>query len=237
MSEYLRQLGTISRDQLILPETQIPQEVSNILQRAERSGIDIFEVYHLSGVTLTQDTRIEGWDEKPDDWYWGQIRNRKISRGAAKLSDVWVLVDKTQKPDYKDGNQLHEKDPFGPLLEQLRKEKKIQSMKGVPKTSRFGISHDELAQIVLPEIAKLLEIESSAVRLPNEIEFNVIGNFKHPEWGKTNTWEWFDDKFVDGGRLIGGGSGLGGLAHVSNWSGFHHDSIAFRPLVVVSPKA
>ena len=100
MSEYLRQLGTISRDQLILPETQIPQEVSNILQRAERSGIDIFEVYHLSGVTLTQDTRIEGWDEKPEDWYWGQIRNGKISQGAAKLPDAWVLVDKTQKPDY-----------------------------------------------------------------------------------------------------------------------------------------
>lgn len=228
----------LSQDQLILPETTLPQEVLDILQRAEKSGVGVFETYRLSGVTLTKDANVDGWDKKPEGWYWEQIKSGKVSQDAPKLPNSWVLVDKTQKPDYNNGKQLHDKDPFGPLLKQLRKDKKIQAMKGIPDTSRFGISHDELTQVILPEIAKILGVEASAVRLPREIEFNVIGNLKHPEWGKTNTWEWFDDNFGDDGRLIGGGSDRGGLACVGyDWSDRHFGSVAFRPLVVVSPKA
>lgn len=233
------ELQTFSQDQLILPETALPQEVSDALQRAEKAGIGVFEAYRLSGITLTRDSQVKGWDKKPDDWYWDQIKNGKLSPDAAKLPDAWVLIDKTQKKDYnKYGKQMYKNDPFGPILQKLRNIKKIQSIKGTPDTSRFGISHYELTLVVLPEIAKLLGVDKSAVKLPKEIEFNVIGNFKHPEWGKINTWEWFDDKFGVDRRLRGGFSGYGGLASVNyDWSDRHRDLIGFRPFVVFPSKA
>lgn len=231
-------IKTFSRDQLILPETEIPQEVSDILQRAERAGLTFFEPHHLSGVTLQQDLAVEGWDKKPENWYWEQIKNGKISQGASRLSGSWVLIDKTVRPDYKDGKQLHVNDSLGTLLARLRKENKISIIKGIPETSRFGISFDELTNFVLPEIARLLGVEVSQVRLPKEIEFNVIGNFKHPEWGTANTWEWLEDKLGDSRRLFGGFSVFGGLSHVAlALSVDRNDLMAFRPLVAVSPKA
>lgn len=226
------------KDQLILPHKELPQKVSDILRRAEKTGIRVFEPYHLSGVTLQQDSNVKGWDRKPESWYWEQIKNGNVSQDAPKLPGVWVLVDKTTRPNYKDGKQLHKNDPFSPLLARLRKEGKIQTIKDIPETSRFAISPDELAQVVLPEIARLLGVEFSQVRLPKEIEFNVIGNFKHPEWGEVNTGEWFNDRFGGGVRLLGGDSGHGGLSHVlCLWSGHRHGLIGFRPLVVVSPEA
>lgn len=230
------EIKTLSKDQLILSEATLPQYVSDILQRAEKAGIGVFEPYHLSGVTLTKDSEVHGWDRKPEDWYWDQIQNGNVGKDAVTLPNSWILIDKTQKPDYKDGKQMYEKDPLGSIISRLRKEGKIQKVKGIPDASRFRISHDELTQTALPEIANLLGVEASDVRLPKAIEFNVIGNFKHPEWGKTNTWEWFDDSFGDGRRLVGGRSGFGGLTLVSyRWSDAHGDRIAFRPLVVVSP--
>ena len=228
---------TFSKDQLILPETKMPQEVQEVLQRAEKAGFTSFQPYHLSGVTLTQGTIVPGWNSKPEDWYWDRIRNGKLSKDASKLPDSWVLVDTTQRPNYKGGMQLHENDSFGPFLKQLRDNKRIQTIKGIPDTSRFSISPDELTQVVLPGIARLLEVESPTVRFPKEIEFNIIGNFKYPEWGQSNTWEWLDDSFGDGSRLLGGLSGDGGLTRVIHrWSGVHYDGVAFRPLVVISPR-
>lgn len=229
---------TFSKDQLILPETQIPQYVLDVLQRAEKAGITFFEPYHLSGITLNEDTNVDGWDKKPADWYWEQIKNGTVSQDAAKLPDTWVLIDRTQKPNYRDGKQMYEKDPLETMIAGLRKEGKIQRVKGIPDASRFGISSDELRDHVLPEIAKLLGVEVSAVRLPKAIEVNIIGNLAHPEWGKTNTWEWFEDKFEDTYRLLGGYSVSGGLTDVGcTWSDSHLDDIGFRPLVVVSSKA
>ena len=228
---------TFSKDQLILPETSLPKEVSEVLERAKKVGIGVFEAYHLSDITLDQNSNVEGWDKKPEDWYWKQIGDGNVSQDAPKLPGFWVLIDKTQKPGYKNGRQVYENDPFGDLLKQLRKDKKVQTVKGFSDTSRFSISHDELTQVVLPEIAKLLGVESSAVRLPKAIEFNIIGNLKHPEWGDTNTWEWFNDKFGDGRRLIGGRSVLGGLTDVYyDWSDRRRDRLGFRPLVVIPSK-
>lgn len=228
----------LSRDQLILPETALPQYVLEVLQRAERAGIGVFEAYHLSDFVLDQNSNVEGWNSRPENWYWEQIRNGRVSQDAPQLPGSWVLIDKTQRPDHEDSRQLDKNDPLGPLLARLRKKERIENVQDIPSTSRFAISSDELTQVVLPEIAKLLGVETSQVRLPKAIEFNVIGNFEHPEWGITDTWEWFDEKFGDNYRLVGGRSNFGGLANVHyDWSGLHVDGIAFRPLVVVSPKA
>ncbi len=218
----------------------IPKEAEGVVSRVRELGMGgNFAAYRLSGTTLEKDSNFPEWKIKPEDWYWEQIANGKIAPGSAKLPDAWILVDKTQRPDYGDGKQLYENDPFGPLLKKLRKEGKILNIKGIPEASRFGIYHDELTQVVLPEIAKLLGIESSKVRLPKAIEFNILGNQFYPNWGKANTWEWFADNFESSHRfLVGGGSGHGGLAHVRcPWTFGRSAGIGFRPLVVVSSKA
>jgi len=244
----------LSKDQLILPEKQIPQEVLDVLQRAEKAGIRTFEPYHLSGITLTEDSKVKGWDKKPRGAYWEEIREGNLSKDSSKLPNAWVLVDKTKRPDYYDGQQLHDKDPFGPLLKKLREENKIKyefnnaCKKPVPDTSRFAISQIELREYVFPEIAKMLEVNESQVRLPRAIEFNVIGNFSHPEWGKPFTREWLDDDYriegVNPGciRLVGGmrtNNNINGLVNVDigHSHSLHNDEIAFRPLVVIPVKA
>jgi len=227
-----------SQDQLILPEAQIPQDVSDILQKAEKAGIHVFDAYHLSDVTLAQDLVVSSWDKKPEQWYWNNIQKGNIASDAPKLPNSWVLIDRTDRPNYNNGRQLHENDPFGPLLKRLRQEKMIQRTRGIPDASRFGISHDELKEVILPEIAKLLDVDSSQVRLPKAIEFNLLGNLYYPKWGEANTWEWFEDNFEGVNRLFGGYSGSGGLTHVyPRWSDHRSGGTAFRPLVVVSPKA
>lgn len=228
-------IKTLSRDQIIVP-SEPSREALALLKKAETAGLGgIFAVHRFSDVRLTNDTQVQGWNKKPEQWYWDQTAKGTISSDSAKLPGAEVLIDKIKRPNYSNGRQLHENDPLAPFLRTLRKEKKLPTIKGIPDTSRFGISPDELYSTVFAEMANRLEFE---VRLPTEIEFNISGNFAYPHFGEANTAEWLHDKFGGGGRLVGGRSGDGGLTYVfCSWSVDHHDYIAFRPLVVVSPKA
>jgi hypothetical protein len=72
--------------------------------------------------------------------------------------------------------------------------------------------------------------------LPRAIEWNYLGNAFHPEWGDTNTWEWFDDSYQNGTRrLRGGDSEYGGLSDV-DWGvpARRRDGLGFRLLVRIS---
>lgn len=228
----------LSRRELILPSESTRKEVLDILHRAEKAGIGIFDAHLLSDVILTEATEIPGWNRKPEQWYWDQVKNGKVDKDAPKLPGSWVLIDRTERPNYKDGRQLHRDDLLASILRQLRIDKKILTKKYIPQDSRFGISLDELREVVLPEIAELLGVDKSSVRLPKEIEFNVLGNLKYPHFGQANTSEWLEDNFGDNSCLFGGNSGIGGLAAVHyRRSGDHSGFVAFRPLVVVSPKA
>ncbi|MDP2637993.1 MAG: hypothetical protein Q8P26_02950 [Candidatus Levybacteria bacterium] len=232
-----RPVEIFSPNQLILPETVLPQEVEEVLRRSEKVGLGLFEPYRLSDTILNQSNIRETLDYKPKSHYWHLIRDGAISGDSPKLPNAWVLIDKTQKPDYKNGRQMYEGDPLGLLLSKLRSEGKIQKVKELSDASRFGIIHDELIQIVLPEIAKILGLDSSQVRLPKVIEFNVIGNLKHQEWGKTNTTEVFADKFGHLNQLVGGNFDRGGLSDVvSSTYGFFNlrsGRIGFRPMIVL----
>lgn len=148
---------------------------------------------------------------------------------------MWVLIDGSPKPNYDEGKQQYVDDPFAPILAQLREEGKItvpSHVKHVPEASRFGVSLEEIEAEVVPRVAqKLLGIDAGRIRVPKEIEFNVIGNLYHPEWGQTNTWEWLYDNFGDGYRLLGGYSDYGGLASVLDCRpAYHDDYIGFRLL-------
>jgi len=225
-------------------ETSIPNpssELRDVLTRAKEQGITVFDPHFLPRVELKQEDEYPGWKIKPENWYWEQIRKGRIGEDAPKLDGVWVLFDKTPKPNYTDGTQMYENDPFAQILERGRKDGRIQVpdfVKHVPQNSRFAVSSDELYQYVYPEIAKLLGIDPTQVRSSKEIEFNVLGNLHYPYLGETSTWEWLHDKFEDDHRLDGGGSGLGGLANVHrSWSDDRHDDLGFRPLVVFPSKS
>lgn len=218
-----------------------PQELSVAMLKAKEIGWTQAEPHFLPKMELKQNSDISEWTIRPEDWYWQKIREGKVAKDAATLEGIWVIVDGSQKPQYKDGKQMYENDPFAKVLAQLREAKKIQVpdwCKNIPKDSRFGISNDELQTHVNPAIADFLGVQPEQVRLPKAIEFNILGNLAHPEWGKTNTWEWFQDKFGGGYRLVGGGSGDGGLTGVrSGVSGGHGGYVGFRPLVAFPPKA
>jgi len=218
-----------------------PQELSVAMLKAREIGWTQAEAHFLPRIELKQNSNFPGWTVKPEEWYWQKINEGKVAKDAATLEGVWVVIDGSQKPQYKDGKQMYENDPFAKLLTQLREKGKIQVpdwCRDIPKDSRFGVSHDELRNSVNPAIANLLGVQPEQVRLPKAIEFNVLGNLYHHEWGKTTSWEWFQDKFEDAYRLIGGHSDFGGLAYVNFYaSDYHGDRIGFRPLVAFPPKA
>lgn len=218
-----------------------PQELSVAMLKAKEVGWTQAEAHFLPKIELKQNSDISEWTVRPQDWYWQKIKEGKVAKDAATLEGIWVIIDGSQKPQYKDGKQMYENDPFALVLSQLRKEGKIQVpdwCRNIPVNSRFGISNDELQAHVNPAIANLLGVQPEQVRLPKAIEFNVLGNFAHPEWGKTNTWEWFADKFGGGRRLIGGDSDRSGLAAVNDRASVYRDgSIGFRPLIAFPPKA
>jgi hypothetical protein len=189
-----------------------------VLKRAEEKGYTTLEAHFLPEMKLDEKGNYPGWDKKPEEWFWRKITEGEVSEDATKLTGQWVLIDGIQKPNYTDGTQTYENDPLKEILE---------------LDSRFRLSWDELHSTILPRIAKIFEVKDEAVRLPKEIEFNILGNMHHPEWGETSTFEWLDDKFKSGSRLIGGYSDGGGLSHVSYApSGNRYAYVGFRPLIV-----
>lgn len=213
-----------------------PQELLDALARAEEKGITVFEAHFFPRIEFEQNSQYPGWNVRPEGWYWEQIKTGNVAEGAAKLDGLWVLVDGSQKPAYDKGRQLHENDPFGLILTRLRREGKIavpDSYRHVPEISRFAVTPNEREAHFNSALAEMLGVQADLVRVLRAIEFNVLGNLYHPEWGQTNTAEWFNDKFEGDDRLIGGGSDYGGLAYVyCHWSGGRGGGVGFRPLVV-----
>lgn len=216
---------------------QPPTELFKTLDAMEERGIARFEIHYLPGVELSPEGKLPGWKVKPELWFWQQIKDGGIAKDAANLRAGWYLVDGRGKPNYGYGRQRYEDDGwFQTTIDELRASNRIQKFSDVVSGSRFGVSANEVEQVILPEFAKSLKT-TGLVRTPREIEFNVLGNIHHPEWGNTNTWELMNDKFELDGRLFGGYSVSGGLASVSYGWVLHRDGfMAFRSLVEFSPK-
>lgn len=180
---------------------------------------------------ISDDRPLKNW-VKPEKWFYNQIKSGKISQDAVKLKKGWCIVDFTPSVDYNKGIQVFPNDPLVPLITRLRQEGRIGKYDSTPIGSRFVIINDEWRNVLLPELAKELGFKAEQMNLERAIEFNVIGNLYDKNRGKFNAWEWFDDRFEDSYRLLGGRRGDGGLASVSgSWSGDRSGSIAGRPLV------
>jgi hypothetical protein len=221
----------------------IPAEVTP--ERYERWKEMGFELHYLPDEELAEERDLPGWKKKPGKRYapdqsWGieffdEIKNGNLPKDSLKLPAAWVLADSREKPKYENGKQIYKEDALGTVLEELRKKKVITDF--TVKGSRFNISWDELNKPEVKQaIAEALDVPPEALRLPRAIEWNYMGNVYHPEWGGTNTWEWFDDSYQKGQRrLYGGGSERGGLSNVYWFDpGVRSDDLGFRLQVVFS---
>ncbi len=220
-----------------------PQELLDALAKAEELGIrDHLKPVYFPQREFKKDDDYPGWIKTPNDTYfWNEIGpNKKLAQDAAKLGGFWAVVDITAKPNAAqdsngnyNGSQVYANDPWASILEDLR----AQGIgPNAAANSRAKISPNEQYEHFYPALQRLLELpEHVQARNMREIEFNILGNRDHPEWGETSTYEWMHDQFGSDGRLIGGFSAYGGLSNVHwNFASTHFDYAGFRPLIVFS---
>ena len=193
-----------------------------------------FALHYSPGLEIPQDNTFPGQKKKIDADVYKWIKEKEINSDTIKLPKGWILIDTRPKPQYNNGDQMYENDILGPVLEKLRKENHIENFKH--EDSRFNISNDELQKPeVKAAIAEVLKVRADQLSLPLTALWNYLGNAFYPEWGDTNTWEWFEDEYKGGYRLYGGLSNHDGLSYVGcDSSGDRDASIGFRPLVVFS---
>lgn len=179
-------------------------------------GLD--KIYYQSGLELTEKDKF--WKGKgkvkPDPYFWKQIKNGNFPSEVAMLEEGWFVGDSRVKPMYNNGQQRYEGDDYlEPLMKYLRDSNRIQRESGVPDCSRFGASPTEIEKVISTVFSEMSGAKG-IVRNRRYMEANVRNNIDHPEYGQTNTLEWFGDPVFRGGayRLLGGSSVDGGLAHV-----------------------
>lgn len=223
---------------------ELPKTLVEFIERTTEQGFS-FELYREPRVVFTQDSSYPGLVVKPDRWLFEEIQKGKISLDAISLSSQWAAMEGFPKPEYDGGKQLYENDPLASKLEKLRKNGKIAApadgCRHIPSISRFGTSPDEIASLIVPVFAGLSQIEDQIkagkikAGVPPWASWFYRGNTAHPEWGQTNTWEWFTNSFGAAGRLFGGYRDLGGLAGINYyWRGSGYAHIGFRLRVVSS---
>ena len=153
-----------------------------------------------------------------------------------ELPGVWMLVDSRKKPDNNDGKQSYETDKLKDslvqsTLKQLLTEKVLNQ--GAAECLRNNIDPSVFSNPkfwkAFKQAFKLDDIPTATVRLPRTIEANVMG--QGPDYHDTTTFEWHEEYYGSGRRLLSGNSGGGGASCVI-WRDFPRDSVGFRPLVV-----
>jgi hypothetical protein len=155
---------------------------------------------------------------------WSQYLNvASITRKP--LKGKWIAVETIAKPHYDDR--------AGYPNDRL--------MAAVGKTTRFNTSWDDLTNGLLAEIAKVTGFPKKGTHLPTAEEWNLIANLfnwlrEHrsmnlPDLGSTRSWEWCENAYVAGRRLVVGSSDDGGLAVVyDDWHDGRFGDFAFRVL-------
>lgn len=206
-----------------------PQKLLDTWKEAKEKGFTSFEAHYIPKLTIKGNESYPGWKVKPNDWI---LYN--YGPDILKLQKHWILIDNT--------TELGQNDPFGSVVEELRDKGRIDDF--TPRNSRLHASKDELNEAINPAIAKELGVSSVMVRAPKAIEYNLIGNIFHPEWGAGNVDIWFDD--TNYGGSTSNSEESDGLSNLAQNGGFERgdgggdaafDStpmIAFRPMIVFS---
>jgi len=201
----------------------------------------IFNLHYLPKISLEQNLNLPLWQDKPNKYFYQKIAQNKLDKRAKELPGKWILIDARDKPpkqrfwlrskelwlleklgftlkNYlkKSKKQLHQQEYLGSILEQ----------NGFG--SRFCLSIYDIEKLK-PDILKILEIKNKKVRLPYFIEYNYLGNAFYKQLAKTQTWEWFEDKFEQKQNLAGGSGSIGcfGWEPPDFWSTI----LSFRPVI------
>ncbi|MBD3281459.1 hypothetical protein GF391_01810 [Candidatus Uhrbacteria bacterium] len=210
-----------------------------------------YKLEYWPKLIMQEDAEYPGWQHKPGkrhtpggssgiEFYdvLAQIQNLPKNKSNPNLQDLapnelpgtWLLRDTRPKPNYDDGNQQYENDSImRATLEELART-------GILNTeAKSGLRNNIHPQVFAkPEfwqaMAKMLNLPPGAiVRLPRAIEANVMGQGKG--YHDTDTYEWNEECYESGVRLISGYSGYGGASYVG-WDDYPDGGIGFRPLVI-----
>ena len=204
-------------------------------------GNHLFHLHFLPSIALTQDLDLPLWKDRPGHFFYESIDKGTIHPDSQSLPEKWILVDARDKPE-KTGPWVSSSDVW--ILEKLGfhpknffKKKATQIFdqeylagalvkKGF--SSRFCLSVNDVKELK-PSIQKILKLDNQKIRLPRFIEYNYLGNTFYPQWGTTQTWEWFEDVYDHDQHLAGGSDSLGaiGCDPTDYWSTI----LTFRPLI------
>jgi hypothetical protein len=196
-----------------IPVPGLPKTVD--LKRYEEWQNLGFEIHFLPKENMNPNRELPGWIIPPNDTYFEKINN------SYELDGKWILIESRDKPDIdieNEGMQEYPNDPFAEKIKDLRA-KGILRQHPNPR-SRSNISYYDLNKpVIIQAFAEILKADPDSIRLPRAIEWNYLGNAFYPEWGQSETWEYFKEKFEDeAGRmqvLCGGDISDGGLFDVS----------------------
>ena len=208
----------------------LPEEITP--ERIEQWEKQKLELHYLPPIDMSKEHELTTWKKEPD---FGYLTKSDLPEGVMILFSGWVLVDAREKPQYDKGNQMYKDDEdfLGSVLEELRDRGLIEESNN--PQSRFNILLQELEKPeVIAALAAACKLKPEQITIPRLIEFNILGNIYHPEWGEepSNCSEWFADKYQAGQfRMRGGDSDSGGLECVRWFSpDIRSSQIGFRIL-------
>lgn len=215
-----------------------------VAEKIRKENLFQAEPFYLPRIQLAEAATFPGLKWPLDPWLYEQIGNKTVDQDADWLPGGWILVDVTERPKYKGGEQTYpDTERFKEILATLREEGQIQiaiEHFHVPEGSRFAIPADAIdgnSAAVAKAVATILGLEIGQITTPSYATFNFIGNRACPKLGKVNTSEWLRNQFGLNERLCSGDFDLGGLSHVHPWqSGGRDDRIGFRLLISFPPQ-
>lgn len=173
-----------------------------------------FEVHVFAHTTVAKsDPRL---NEPPDDWFFKQVADGKLSRNAVTIPDAVMICEVREKPDVIDDTlwvQLpYPNDPFVQEMEEAHREVGRNNVAGgkIMPTSRAGFTFYQLEEVVLP---KLSEKAGITVRCMPQMYASILAN-THPEIGNGRSTEWRSDEVGTTHVVISGRSVRGPVKHV-----------------------
>ncbi len=218
----------------------------------ERLG---FELLYLPPVVMQESDNYPRWKKKPgkrhtpnqqhgieffdelqaiQDFPENKANPHLAGLALNALPGCWILRDTRKKPNYDQGKQAYENDvATQTLLKQLATQNILnpEAKDGLRNNIHPSVFDKPEFWQAFRRLFDLEDAPDVTIRLPRVVEQNVMG--QGPEWDGTRTYEWSEEYYRSGYRLIAGDSDSGGASRVA-WYVRARAHIGFRPQVVFS---
>jgi hypothetical protein len=185
-----------------------------------------FDLHFLPSLEISEEKKFSSWLEPPKSNFYQLIKKGKLSLSSSSLTGRWVLIEGRHKPVRvypwlaKDDVIVFLMNLFGVNFyniskkfdkQQYENDFLLEILKKNGFSSRFSLSWRQIDENIKPAAAEFLQVDKEKMRLPYFIEWNFLSNLFYPQWGKTSTWEWFQDRFKTGECLAGGAGDLSSI--------------------------